>query len=406
MTLSLLTAEEFQYFSASIPYKSFMQSLEMAALFEKRGYQTQYVGLKIDNELQVAALITSMAMLGGKRIEVYFGPLTKNEHFLSEFYQSLKDFAIKQGALELIVKPFDTYQSFDNDGLPLDKENNDIITNLTSAGYQHKGLVKDFLYWHYVKDLTDLSEDQLLKSFSKKGKPLVKKASTFGIELRRLERHELNLFKEITSATSDRRSFDDKPLSYYQHFFDSWGDDAEFMLASLNFQDYYNQLQKQQEDLTQRIEKLKADLEKQPNSEKKQNQLRELSSQSETFDVRKAEALEFIDKYGEKTVPLAASLFVYTPQESVYFFSGSLPEFNRFYAPAVLQDYAMKESIRRGIPRYNLLGITGNLEEPDSILKFKQNFNGYITQKAGEFRYYPKPLKYKFIQIIKKILRR
>ena len=29
--------------------------------------------------------------------------------------------------------------------------------------------------------------------------------------------------------------------------------------------------------------------------------------------------------------------FVYTPQEAVYLFSGSYPEFNKFYAPALLQ---------------------------------------------------------------------
>ena len=33
-------------------------------------------------------------------------------------------------------------------------------------------------------------------------------------------------------------------------------------------------------------------------------------------------------------------------------------------------------------------------------------FNGYIVRKAGTFRYYPSPLKYKAIQLLKKILGR
>ncbi|BAQ24669.1 MurN protein [Streptococcus troglodytae] len=174
--------------------------------------------------------------------------------------------------------------------------------------------------WHYVKDLSDISEQTLLKSFSKKGRPLVKKAKTFGTKLRRLNRDELNLFKEITSATSDRREYSDKSLDYYQDFYDSFGDKAEFMIASLNFEDYLEHLQKDQGKLGDKIAKLQADLEKNPHSEKKQNQLREFSSQFDTFTTRQNEAQEFITKYGKKDVILAGSLFIYTPQEAVYLF--------------------------------------------------------------------------------------
>ncbi|UGQ08333.1 aminoacyltransferase [Streptococcus anginosus] len=66
------------------------------------------------------------------------------------------------------------------------------------------------------------------------------------------------------------------------------------------------------------------------------NQFRELSSQFETFEIRKSEAYQLLEKYGNKSIILASSLFVYTPQETVYLFSGSYPEFNKFYAPAFL----------------------------------------------------------------------
>ena len=101
------------------------------------------------------------------------------------------------------------------------------------------------------------------------------------------------------------------------------------------------------------------------------NQFRELSSQFETFEIRKNEAYQLLKKYGNKSTILASSLFVYTPQETVYLFSGSYPEFNKFYAPALLQDYVMRESIKRGIPCYNLLGITGHFDGSDSVLRFK-----------------------------------
>lgn len=128
--------------------------------------------------------------------------------------------------------------------------------------------------------------------------------------------------------------------------------------------------------------------------------------QFETFEVRKAEAHKLIAKYGEQKVVLAGSLFIYMPQESTYLFSGSYTEFNKFYAPALLQEHVMLESIKRGIPVYNFLGIQGIFDGSDGVLRFKQNFNGYIVRKAGTFRYYPFPLKYRIICLIKRMLGR
>ncbi|CCQ82719.1 peptidoglycan bridge formation glycyltransferase FemA/FemB family protein, partial [Streptococcus agalactiae] len=81
-------------------------------------------------------------------------------------------------------------------------------------------------------------------------------------------------------------------------------------------------------------------------------------------------------------------------------------EFNKFYAPAVLQEYVMQEALKRGSTFYNLLGIQGTFDGSDSILRFKQNFNGYIIRKMGTFNYYPSPFKYKGIQLLKKVLKR
>ena len=72
----------------------------------------------------------------------------------------------------MLVKPFDTYQHFDTNGEPTDDERINLIEDFTSLGYQHDGLMTGYPGgepdWHYVKDLTDLDEKSLLKSFSKK----------------------------------------------------------------------------------------------------------------------------------------------------------------------------------------------------------------------------------------------
>ncbi|MDE8688318.1 peptidoglycan bridge formation glycyltransferase FemA/FemB family protein, partial [Streptococcus gordonii] len=97
---------------------------------------------------------------------------------------------------------------------------------LTDLGFDFDGLQTGYPGgepdWHYVKELAGLTEKDQLKSFSKNGKATVKKDNTFGIKLKRLERDQLSVFKDITAATSDRREYDDKPLDYYQDFYDSF----------------------------------------------------------------------------------------------------------------------------------------------------------------------------------------
>ena len=410
MTLTTLTKEEFQRYSETVSCRSFMQSVQMGNLLEKRGAKVTYLSLKQKGEIQVAALVYCLPMLGGFHMEINSGPIYTKKEFLSEFYFALKEYAKQNGALELVVKPYETYQTFDSEGNPIDAEKKSIIQGLTDLGYQFDGLTTGYPggepNWLYYKDLTELTEKNLLKNFSKKGKPLVKKAETFGIRLKKLKREELSIFKNITKETSERRKYSDKSLEYYEHFYDSFGERAEFMIAILNFSEYLTNLINRQSQLIKQKDTLLSLLEKYPDSAQKKKELKELFRQLETFDVRKAEARDLIEKYGEEDIVLAGSLFVYTPQETTYLFSGSYTEFNKFYAPALLQKYVMLESIKRGIPKYNFLGIQGVFDGSDGVLRFKQNFNGYIVRKAGTFRYYPSPLKYKCIQLLKKLLRR
>ena len=81
-----------------------------------------YLSLKKEGEIQVAALIYSLPMLGGLHMELNSGPIYTQKSALSKFYQYLKEYAKQSGALELIVKPFETYQNFESDGNPIDEE--------------------------------------------------------------------------------------------------------------------------------------------------------------------------------------------------------------------------------------------------------------------------------------------
>ena len=410
MTIEILSQADYESFLAQAEAASFTQTPEMAALLTKRGFHTEFVGLRVSGDLQVAGVLYSKPMTGGLHMEMNTGPFCQDQAYLSEFLTGLTVYAKEQGALELLVKPYETYQTFDDEGQPTNQARQDLIATFEASGFIFDGLQTGYPGgepdWLYVKDLTGLTPATLRKSFSKKGRPLVKKAASFGTTLRPLRREELHIFKAVTEATSERRDYVDKPLDYYEAFYDSFGDKAEFMAASLNFKDYLAHLEEDQAKLMQKLEVLTKRYAGKEDAPKFLNQSRELKDQIGTFDKRMEEARELLTKYGEEDQILAVSLFIYTDQEAVYLFSGSYPEFNRFYAPALLQEYVMLEALKRGITFYNFLGIMGIFDGSDGVLRFKQNFQGYIARKMGTFRYYPNPLKVKAINLVKKFLRR
>ncbi|MGT2799377.1 aminoacyltransferase [Streptococcus marmotae] len=411
MAFKQLTKEEFIRHGESAEQRSFMQTPEMAQLLIQRGNTVDYIGYTDDaDHLVVSAILYSLPMKGGPHMEISSGPIVTDSSYLQPFYQALKTYAKQKGAMELIVKPYDIYQTFDSNGEATSPEQTDMIATLTDIGYQFDGLqtgyTKGEVYWHYMKDLRGLSETQLRSSFSNKGKQLVKKANTFGIKLRKLQRDELHIFKDITAATSKRRDYGDKSLDYYQKLYDSFGEQAEFMIATLNFQDYLDHVTSGYQHVLEQRQGIEHELAENPNSAKKKKELQQILKQEQTLVTRKEEAQKLIEQYGEEDQILAGSLFLYTSQETTYLFSGSYPEFNKFYAPTPLQEYAMQESIRRGIPTYNFLGIMGVFDNSDGVLRFKQNFNGYVVRRMGIFRYYPSPLKHKILHGIKQILAR
>ncbi|MCY7162187.1 aminoacyltransferase [Streptococcus lutetiensis] len=410
MTLKILSREDYEILNTRFKERSFMQTVEMADLLEKRGFDITFLGLETDGAIQVAGVLYSMPMTGGLHMEINSGPASTSTAYLSEFYKELKAYAKENGAFELIVKPYDTYQSFDNHGNPNDDEKPELISCLTDLGYSYDGLQTGYPGgepdWHYVKDLSGLTPETLRKSFSKKGRPLVNKTNSFGIKVRKLTRDELHIFKEITASTSERREYTDKPLDYYEAFYDSFGDKCEFVIATINFQDYLKNMQAGHDKIAADLAVLNQKIAEGVNSAKVNKQKAQLDKQISTFDVRLKEAKELIQKHGSEDVVLSGSLFVYTPQEAVYLFSGSYTEFNKFYAPVALQEHVMMEALKRGINFYTFLGIQGIFDGSDGVLRFKQNFNGYIVRKMGTFRYYPRPMLHKIIAIAKKILRR
>ena len=388
MALITLTKEEFQAYSDQVSSRSFMQSVQMGDLLEKRGARIVYLALKQEGEIQVAALVYSLPMLGGLHMELNSGPIYTQQDALPVFYAELKEYAKQNGVLELLVKPYETYQIFDSEGNPIDAEKKSIIQGLTDLGYQFDGLTRGYpggeVSWHYIKDLQDYDAVSLLKSFNKNSIRNIQSAFDFNILIRNAEREEIPIFKKIIEETGKRQGFEDKNLDYYMKLYDMFGDKADFLIAEVNPQQSIDALNVKMAILDKKSKQFHQQYQA---LQKKKDFLTSLDSESDN-------------------VALACALIIYTNTEATYLFGGSYAEYQKFSAPFLLQYHAMKQTMQRNIHQYNFLGIQGIFDGSDGVLRFKQNFNGYIVRKAGTFRYHPSPLKYKAIQLLKKIVGR
>ena len=390
MTLTTISKEEFTSFANTVSHRSFIQSVEMADLLEKRGNTVQFIAWKQENQVQVAAILYSLPMTGGLHMEINSGPLYQEETMLEPFYAALKDYAKENGAIELVIKPYDTYQTFDSDGNPTSEEQTHFMDTLKKLGYQHDGLTTGYPggepVWHYLKNVNGVDSKSLLKSFNKNCSRNITTALNYDISIRNITREEIPQFKQIIEETGKRQGFEDKSLSYYYDLYDSFGPNAEFVVAEINSTAALTHLD-------QKISLLN------PSSKQYEQQLQKLEKQKNI--VR-----ETLAGKESETVPLACALIIYTPSEVTYLFGGSYTKYQKFSAAFLIQYHAMNRALEEGITLYNFLGIQGIFDGSDGVLRFKQNFNGYIVRKMGTFRYYPSPLKYKMISLIKKLLGR
>ena len=390
MTLTTISKEEFTSFANTVSHRSFIQSVEMAYLLEKRGNTVQFIAWKQNDQVQVAAILYSLSMTGGLHMEINSGPLYQEETLLEPFYAALKDYAKKNGAIELVIKPYDHYQTFDSDGNPISEEQSHFLDTLKNLGYQHDGFQTGYPggepVWHYLKTIKEADSKSLLKSFNKNCSRNITTALNYDISIRNITREEIPQFKQIIEETGKRQGFEDKSLSYYYDLYDSFGPNAEFVVAEINSTAALAHLD-------QKISLLN------PSSKQYEQQLQKLEKQKNI--VR-----ETLAGKESETVPLACALIIYTPSEVTYLFGGSYTKYQKFSAAFLIQYHAMKRALQKGITLYNFLGIQGIFDGSDGVLRFKQNFNGYIVRKMGTFRYYPHPLKYKMISLIKKLLGR
>lgn len=383
--------EEYTEFTRKHELRNFLQSKEMAEVSKKQNTKDYYVGVK-ENDKIIAA--TRLVAWKNKLNQVYFyaprGPLLdyKNKEVLTFFTKEIKKYIKNKKGYVLHIDPVIIHKERDINGEIIENgiDNTQIINNLKQIGYHHQGFNISYDYskqirWVFCLDIENKTEQEIFKNMKQNHRNIINKTEKFAIEIKELTYDELPIYKKITEDTSERRSFQDKPLTYYQKIYKEFvsKNEAKFIVAYLNVEKNISNLQEQLE-----IENKKYQKSSEINPES--GKTKELKITVNSLEKRIKEAKELL-KEG-KLIPLSAALFIMYEGEITYLFSGSYEKYMNYYAQYAIQWYMIKYGIKNNFKIYNFYGITGNFDKKDpeyGVYEFKKGFGGQVVEYIGDF---------------------
>ena len=333
MKFEMISAEEYEKFTIKSPYRSFMQTLEIAKYRQKNGWVPYYFGVLEDDEIIAASLVLAKPTFLGKSTYIApGGPQLdfENRPLAKYFLTNLAKFAKSHNGYVLEISPYYELIERDRNGEPVEGGFNHTKTLKTLELIGFKSLPNPSQpKYLFALDIDNKTPDELFMDFKRNTRNHIRKAEKMGVTIREIDKSELKKFKAITESTSERRNFTDRPLEYYEEMYDLFAtkDEAKFILAEA--------------------------------------------------------------KIDGKTVPLSAAMFMLYGDEIVYLFSGSDKEYMRDYnAQYLIQWYMIKYAAEHKFKRYNFYGIQG-LPDPNAkdqgIYEFKKGFGGHVIELIGSF---------------------
>ena len=402
MKFSELNEKEFEEFAKKNEEITFHQTKEWAALKKGNGWDAYYVGLKEKDKVIAAALMLSKTVPLIKK-KMFYSPRGflidyHDKKLLKAFTKGIKKFAKEKKAIFVKIDPYVMYQERDINGdiVKDGKENKAVVQNLKDLGYKHFGFntMQDTLQPRWMHTITTENKtiEDIMKDMDPKTRQILRKNERLGVKTREIKREEIPIFKEIMQHTGERREFIDRPLSYYEHMWDSLHDAGilKILIAEVDFEEEIKNTEKQIKQLEEEIAKRKEQFEKKekPMNEAKYNKKQE-ADQKEVERLKqmieKAKMQEA--KYGRKPV-LGGILFLVYGNEVLSLYGGSKKELMNFQSAYTLHFAGIKYALDHHYKLYNFYGITGDFSENNPLLGlylFKKSFGGQVVELIGEF---------------------
>lgn len=275
--------------------------------------------------------------------------------------------------------------------IPLE-QHKDTIDYLKRIGFKHRGLQDGMSKENIQPRQTmvtriDRSDEELLKSFERNNRTKVRNASRRGTQVIKASLADLPAFVDLMKETGERDGFLTRDITYFESIYKHLNPNGhmelflvklvpELVAASIN------------EDL-QKLDKEVAKAEKKKESEKKDNQLKDLRRRREKLEKQLVEAEEIKEKH-PKGLTLSGALFAQSGHKSYYLYGASSNSYRDFLPNHNMQFEMMKYARDNGAKTYDFGGVS--VEPPkDSphfgLWQFKKVWGTEVSEKIGEFDY-------------------
>lgn len=418
MEFTKLTEQEFAQFSEAQPCMNFWQSTSMAHLRKWNGWEYEFVGLKQENQVIAAAMISYrkvfMHWTFAQAVRGFYIDY-QDQELMNIFHKELRKYLSSIHCMYFKIDPYVTYRERDINGNLVEDgyHHGNIVNSLKSLGYVHAGFPRGMSTdkepnWMFVRNIKDKTEAQLLEEFDHQTRWTINKTRKMGIQVKELNKDDLPLFKAIMDHTSSRRGFTDHSMHYYEGLFETFGKDRrlKLLVAQLDLDDYDQRLEEEKITAQTELQEVEQHLQAQSGSKKFNKKKKVLLEQIELVEKKQAECEKMKKDCQNNVLTLAGATFILAGKEIMYLYSGAYDAYMKFNAQYALQWYMFRYGIAHGFERYNFYGISGIFDKDDEsygVYEFKRGFQGTVEELIGEFTWYLHPWAYRIYDGLRKI---
>lgn len=395
MQFTELTLEEFNDYTAK-HFSHFTQTEQNYKLKTDSGIETYLVGVKDNDIVKAACLLTlTPVMKVFKYAYTNRGPVLdySDETVFKTFFDGLTKFLKPKKVMYLRVDPYEVINKRNHEGEVIESMENDyIFDNFKALGYDHDGFKNGFdpivqVRWHSVLDLTGKDKKEVFDNMDTLRKRNIKKAEKHGLHIKYLDVDNIDIFRRFMKDTSEMKSFYDRDDSFYIDRKRYFKDQVMIPMVYVDLLDYTESIAQDKKKMEKNIEKAERALERDPDNEKNQNKVKNLTEQVENIDAKLTEGQELLETHG-KELPLSSAYFIVTPHEVTYLSGGTDNDFRHFAGSYLIQWTMIQYALDQGIDQYNFYGISGDFTENAEdygVIQFKKGFNAVVNEYIGDF---------------------
>ena len=376
--------EDYDDFVKNFPSTTFMQTSSWSLV--KTAWESSFVGLYDNEKLVCAAMILKRKLFLNKKL--FYIPRGfvidyKDKKLLESFTNHLKDYAKKNGGIDIKIDPFicfseDNIQNIrKNKGIEVRKsfikDTKEIVSNLEKVGFVHGGYKREvnaYIQPRYTmvislkdKDENLYEKEALRRTFPKNTRNYI---GTYqeerGVEFSYSKnKDDVKYLISVLKETEKRQHISLRSENYFKNLMDSFPDNAVLFFAHVNIDKYIRFLEKDMEE----------------HENKKEFCLKQIE-----------EAKKVKEKYGNR--PLAGATIVMMPtcnngiKTASFLYAGT----NTNILPSLkitngLMFYRLCYCLDNGCDYCDLGGVDGSLE--DHLSTFKSKFNPNVLELVGEY---------------------